>query len=358
MTSARRLSIRVTLLLSTAAFAATASGQQVTFQDQRGKTITLDAPADNVVIMPMPVPFMYLAVDGGPHDLTGINPATKAVMDKSIISQIFPSLASINTKVVGSGFIPNVEEVLAVKPDVVVQWADDDVHLIEPMERVGIKVAGLTWGTQEIAQEHLRLMGHISGNDDRVAKFLDWQKETIAALDKGLAPIPAEKRTTMVYIDTLANNEITIFPLAEYFFTAPGLRNLAVDAGLSGYSAKITAETLLAWDPDIIIMNHYDVNQKPSDIYDNPVFAGLKAVKSHRIFKKPLLDPGSQEAPMIWQWMARIGYPDVFKFDLRSEIGKYYTDSYNAKLTPAEIDGVLNMDANASSPDYRVMFGG
>jgi hypothetical protein len=61
---------------------------------------------------------------------------------------------------------------------------------------------------------------------------------------------------------------------------------------------------------------------------------------------------------MIWEWMARIGYPGVFKFDLRSEIEKYYADSYNAKLTPAEIDGVLNMEANASSPDYRVMFGG
>ena len=90
----------------------------------------------------------------------------------------------------------------------------------------------------------------------------------------------------------------------EFFFTAPGLRNLAFEAGVTGYSAKITAETLLAWDPDIIVMNHYDVKQKPSDIYDNPVFSSLKAVKNHRIFKKPLLDPNSHEAPLIWQWMA------------------------------------------------------
>ena len=37
---------------------------------------------------------------------------------------------------------------------------------------------------------------------------------------------------------------------------------------------------------------------------------------------------------------------------------KYYADSYGAKLTAEQIDGVLNMDANVSSPDYRAMFGG
>ena len=156
MTTARRLSIRSALLLSAVAASQSAFAQEITFEDQRGKTITLAEPADNVVIMPMPMPFMYIALDGSPKDLTGINPATKAVMLDGIISQIFPSLASINTAVVGSGFIPNVEEVLAVKPDLVVQWADDDAHLIEPLERVGIKVVGLGWGSREIERASCR----------------------------------------------------------------------------------------------------------------------------------------------------------------------------------------------------------
>jgi iron complex transport system substrate-binding protein len=297
---------RSATILGAAAAATLASAQEITFQDQRGKTITLAEPTDSIVILPKPIPFMYIAVDGGPQDLKGINPATKAVMLDGIISQIFPALADINISVVTTGFVPNVEELLNISPDVVMQWSGDDAHLIEPMERVGIK---------------------------------------------------EEKRTTMVYIDTLANNEITIFPAAQFFFTAPGLRNLAVEAGITGSSAKITAETLLAWDPDIIVMNHYDVNQKPSDIYDNPVFSSLKAVQNHRIFKKPRLDPGSQEAPIIWQWMARVGYPEVFDFDLRSEVRTYYTDTYGTELTPEQVDGVLNIDANVSSPDYRVMFG-
>ena len=162
----------------------------------------------------------------------------------------------------------------------------------------------------------------------------------------------------MVYIDTLANNEITIFPSDEFFFTAPGLRNLAFEAGVTGGFAKITAETLLAWDPDIIIMNHYDVKQKPSDIYDNPVFSSLKAVKNHRIFKKPLPRPGlaGGAAHLAMDGERRLSGG----LRLRSARGDprlTMPARYGAELTDEQIDGVLNMDANVSSPDYRAMFG-
>ena len=356
MMMTRRL-LGTAMLASVFIATAAARAQEITFQDQRGKTVMLTEPVDSIVILPKPIPFMYIAVDGGPQDLKGINPATKTVMLDSIIGQIFPALANVNTSVVTTGFVPNVEELLKIAPDVVIQWSGDDAHLIEPMERVGIKVVALGWGSREIEKQQLEIVGRLSGNDDRVGKFLDWQTKTLAALDKGLVPIPHEKRTTMVYIDTLANNEIAIFPAAQFFFTAPGLRNLAYEAGVPGTTAKINAETLLAWDPDIIVMNHYDVKQKPSDIYDNPIFSSLKAVKNHRIFKKPRLDPGSQEAPIIWQWMASVGYPEVFDFDLRSEIRRYYADSYGADLTEEQIDGVLNMDANVSSPSYSTLFG-
>jgi len=349
--------LRSALILAATSAAIPALAAEITIEDQRGKTVTLAEPADSVVVFPKPMPFVYIAVDGSPVDLKAIHPATKAVMLDGIISEIFPELQNINTSVVSTGFVPNVEEVLKINPDVVVQWTSDDANLIEPMERVGLKVVGFGWGTRELSIGHLKLIGQISGNDDRVAKFLDWQNETLAALDKRLAPIPQEKRTTMVYIDTLANNEIAIFPSAEFFFTAPGLRNLAVEAGVPGGTAKITPETLLAWDPDIIVMNHYDVSQKPSDIYDNPIFASLKAVKDHRIFKKPRLDPGSQEAPLIWEWMARIGYPEVFDFDVRADIRDYYAQTYGAELSEEQIDGVLNTEANASTPSYGEMFG-
>ena len=233
-----RCLLRTAMLASVLVAMPVAYAEEITFEDQRGKTVTLTEPVDSIVILPKPIPFMYVAVDGGPQDLKGIHPATKKVMLDSIIGQIYPALANVNTSVVTTGFIPNAEELLKIAPDVVMQWSGDDAHLIEPMERVGIEVVALGWGSREIEKQHLQIVGRLSGNDNRVAAFLDWQTNARAALDKGLASIPPEKRTTMVYIDTLANNEITIFPAAQFFFTAPGLRNLAYEAGVPGSTAE------------------------------------------------------------------------------------------------------------------------
>src|SRR5262249_50159328 len=133
--------------------------EEITFEDQRGKTVTLTEPVLSIVILPKPIPFMYIAVDGGPQHLKGINPATKRVMLDGIIGRIFPPLADVNTSVVTTGFVPNVEELLRIAPDVVMQWSGDDSHLIEPMDRVGIKVVALGWGSREIEKKHLEIIG-------------------------------------------------------------------------------------------------------------------------------------------------------------------------------------------------------
>src|SRR5262245_66684854 len=106
-----------------------AGAEEITFQDQRGKAVMLTEPVDSIVILPKPIPFMYIAVDGGPQDLKGIHPAAKTVMLDSIIGQIFPALADVNTSVVTTGFVPNVEELLKIAPDVVIQWSGADTHL-------------------------------------------------------------------------------------------------------------------------------------------------------------------------------------------------------------------------------------
>lgn len=49
----------------------------------------------------------------------------------------------------GQDFIPNMEEVLAVDPDVVVQWADMADEVLQPIEQAGLRVVGLEYGTQE-----------------------------------------------------------------------------------------------------------------------------------------------------------------------------------------------------------------
>ena len=81
MTSLRR-SWGVTLCLCAPllwSFLPAALSDEITFEDQRGKPITLAEPADNVVALPKPVPPMFIGVDGGTERLKGMHPAAQAV---------------------------------------------------------------------------------------------------------------------------------------------------------------------------------------------------------------------------------------------------------------------------------------
>ena len=63
-----------------------------------------------------------IAIDGGTKRLTAINPRAKAALMDGVIGQLFPEIADIDTDLVAGNFLPNVEEILKAKPDVVLQW--------------------------------------------------------------------------------------------------------------------------------------------------------------------------------------------------------------------------------------------
>src|SRR5690349_19622865 len=128
-------------LLSTSPLGAQAS--DIAFKDQRDKLITPAHPAQRAVVLPKPIASTFIAVDGGTQHLAGIHPAAQSVIMGSVLGTIFPEVAKINTNVVREGFIPNVEEMLEVDPDVVIQWALKVEDYIEPLERVGLTVVGL-----------------------------------------------------------------------------------------------------------------------------------------------------------------------------------------------------------------------
>ena len=150
---ASTMSLSLVLLATTAL---DARADEIAFKDQRDKAITLPHPAQRVVVIPKPIASMFIAVDGGTQHLSGMHPAAQAVIMKSVLGTIFPEVAKIDTNVVREGFIPNVEEMLKVNPDVVIQWALKVEDYIEPLERVGPdRRRPELWHQRDRARAHL-----------------------------------------------------------------------------------------------------------------------------------------------------------------------------------------------------------
>jgi len=330
---------------------------EIAFTDQRGQPVTLSGPATRTVAFPKPVPSLYIAVDGGIEHLVGIHPAAQSAIMDSVLGEFFPGVADINTGIVAEGFVPNIEELLKINPDVVIQWALKTDQYIEPMERVGLTVVGLSYGSYEIERERINIIGQIAQQEERANSFLAWHDQVRQDLNEILSSIPQERRARMIFVDRLENNELALFGRDEFFFQMAGLRNLAFEAGLNQGTVTVSAEQVLAWDPEIVFLNYYDAAITPQDFYDNPVYDSMTAVQDRRIYKMPTLGPDSHEAPLVWMWMTMMAYPELQDWDLRQAVEDKYAEMYGQSPSDEEVDQIMQLATNAESRNYLEKFG-
>ncbi len=334
----------------------TVSAAEITFADQRGKLVSLTGPASRAVVFPKPIASMFIAVDGGIEHLAGIHPAAQSVIMNSVLGRFYPGVASIDTKIVSAGFIPNIEELLSINPDVVLQWALKTAEYIEPMERVGLTVVGLSYGTLELEKERLSIVGKVVGKEARAAAFVAWHDQVHHDLDEVLDKIPQNKRARMIFVDGFEGNQLALFGRNEFFFQMAGLRNLVFEAGMNEPRVTVSAEQVLSWDPEIIFLNYYDAESTPANFYDNPVYDSLSAVKNRRIYKTPTLDPAAHEGPLVWMWLTMLAYPELRDWDLRQILKEKYTEMYDQSPSDLDVDKIMLLANNADSKYYVEKF--
>ena len=154
---------------------ATAPEQGATLTDQYGNTLTLDQPAERIVTIPIPAASMLIAVDGGAERLVGTHPMSKSALQDGILGTFFPDARSIPSNVVGQGFMPNVEALLTLEPDLVLQWGHQGSGIVEPLRAAGLPVVLLRYGGEKEAIDWLTLMGRITGKTERAQRLIDWR---------------------------------------------------------------------------------------------------------------------------------------------------------------------------------------
>jgi iron complex transport system substrate-binding protein len=95
----------------------------------------------------------------------------------------------------------------------------------------------------------------------------------------------------------------------------------------------------------------------PADLYGNPVWQSVSAVRSRRVYKVPLggyrWDPPGQESPLMWRWLSDISFPSGNRSALRDETSDYFDFLYRHRPSTAEMDKILWTEANAASANYR-----
>ncbi|MDT7558895.1 MAG: iron complex transport system substrate-binding protein, partial [Pseudonocardiales bacterium] len=247
---------------------------------------------------------------------------------------------------------------VALDPDVVVQWGDRGSEIITPLENAGVRVLGLWYGTQQDLETWIGLFGTLLGKPDRAAALVGRMHDRLAAI-RSAQPAGAGK-PKILYFNRMRGG-MTIGgngSYTDFYINLVGGTNPA--AGLSS-QASVSAEQVLAWDPDVVLVGNFD-SATPEDVYGNPVWQGMSAVRSRRVYKVPLggyrWDPPCAESPLMWQWLRSIAYPEAGAGQLRAQMHDDYRFLYNYDLTDADVDRILWTDLNAGSANYRRLYAG
>ena len=108
--------------------------------------------------------------------------------------------------------------------------------------------------------------------------------------------------------------------------------------------SELSMERVLAWDPDILVMDF----GRPEDLYKDPKWKSVKAVRSGQVFKQPvgvfIWDRPTAEAAVLYPlWLAKMAYPESFtEMDLPREVKRFYMECMSFQLSDAQAHALLD----------------
>jgi iron complex transport system substrate-binding protein len=114
--------------------------------------------------------------------------------------------------------------------------------------------------------------------------------------------------------------------------------------------AEISLEQVIAWDPDIIVIDTGNV----SEILLDPHWQTIKAVRTGNVVLEPegifkWSRPNPESAAIYSVWLAKTAYPERFAdVNLEDTIRAFYQEFFNYNLNGEQLAGILHGSINGS----------
>ncbi|MFV0496623.1 MAG: ABC transporter substrate-binding protein [Candidatus Fimivivens sp.] len=332
-----------------------------TIVDHTGREVVIPAQIDRVVISSiMPLPSVFCLFDGAAEKIVGMDPSSMAAAKNSILPKIYPEIVQADTGFIKDGSL-NIEELLKLKPDVVLYSADKTADY-EALKQAGIPAIGFStskfeYDTVATFDHWISLFGDIFGQQDTAKAIADYGYEVrdeIANTLQAQGDTLVKPKVLILFRydnGTIKTSGSNFF--GQYWLETTGAINVASD--LKGM-AEINMEQVYQWSPDIIYITNFSPYQ-PEDLYQNTIdgfdWSVVKAVQDKKVYKFPLgmyrWFPPASDTPLAMQWLASKNHLDLFEdMDMTEELKTYYKRFYKYDLTQEEVDRIFNPSSEAS----------
>ena len=325
----------------------TAETREIT--DMAGRKVIVPT-AENIESVfsagPVAAIFLYMVA---PDKLLGWNYELNDV-EKSIILDKYQDLPNF-----GMGDAVNYEAVIAANPTIAINSGKINDAMVSDCdalsESLGIPVVAVDNELNNSA-EAFRFMGELLGVEDHAEELAQYAEQVFTDIN-ALSDIPEEKKVSVYFGN--GEDSLETAPRGSQHAQILDAINAVNVADLElgdGSRVQISAEQLLAWDPDVIVVNGEPKADKSGssaaeDILSNPDYASLKAVQNQKVY-------GTPNAPFSWvdrpagpnrligmRWFSALIYPEYIKCDINEEIHKFFDLFYHVDLSDEQLENVL-----------------
>lgn len=261
--------------------------------DDLGRTVTVDSPPSRIVALVPSITDLILAL--GEDDR--LVARTRYDTD--------PRLAALPA--VGGGLDPNIEAIIALRPDLVVVWPGADQPLIGQLDAAGIAVYGAGSQSLEDQERHTRQIGRLLGVEARADSLLAHLDSSFAALATALAGVPVVSALYIAWHDPPMTTGPGTF--VDSIMSVAGGRNIFDDA--TSDWPQVNMEEIVSRDPDVLILPVPVTGDSGAIawVHQTPGWRDLRAVRTGRVllvdselFSRPgprIIDAANQLAELL-----------------------------------------------------------
>lgn len=204
---------------------------------------------------------------------------------------------------------PNIEAILAQKPDIVFASNLSGKDQMETIEKSGIPVVVLEAQNINQIYDSIKILGKITGNVEKGNEIISNMKDKIKEINDKVKNLP--KVNVFYVVDTNGNWTAGKGTFIDELITLAGGNNVASDA--NGW-AQYSMEKLLQKNPDVIITSQHATNA--NNIKNMAGYKDTKAAKDGKIFiisNDDIVTKPSNRIVLGLEEIAKDLHPEAFK---------------------------------------------
>jgi iron complex transport system substrate-binding protein len=307
----------------------------------------------------VPVPLNRVALFGGPTGqiaiILGVTDRLCAVTNtmkmSALVREMMPQIASLPGPRTVSGDI-NIESLIESHPELVVAGGIDG-GIVEKKTRIPVAYLddNMGLGIDQLKKE-LRFYADVFQQEARGERYIAFLDRMVSLVQSRTKGIPVGERVKVFHGyspghlvtlggDTFMQERIE---LAGCLNCAESVRTVGQRTGLHAGLGEVSMEQVIAWSPDILIINA----GSPEDLASDSQWRAVKAVQTGWVYFQPagifiFNRPTAESAAIYPLWLAATAYPDRFKdISISAEVKRFYLEICEMTLTDAQVEKILN----------------